>query len=206
MNLGEFKARVRDLGFADDVDLTAEDTAKLLVSSLNDALAAINKDVEGLYGYYEFTQDGTESGYGRIDLVTETMEGNTIVFDRPDGRATIETDGSIEAFNNYDIDEDRFLVMDSGIVGSFRFPYKKRVPYVTSEWEDTEELPIDYKVEDLLPFLAAYYMWLDDDMEIATRWYNEYDARKTAYLEEKEKKKTQNPRAKIRTDMNWYGV
>ena len=31
------------------------------------------------------------------------------------------------------------------------------------------------KVLDLIPLLAAHYAWLDDDIQKATMYYNEYD-------------------------------
>ena len=62
-----------------------------------------------------------------------------------------------------------------------------RMIYEDEEWipvlpkEITDETPDEYiidmpvKVLDLIPLLAAHYAWLDDDIQKATMYYNEYD-------------------------------
>ena len=62
-----------------------------------------------------------------------------------------------------------------------------RTIYEDEEWipvlpnEITDETPDEYiidmpvKVLDLIPLLAAHYAWLDDDIQKATMYYNEYD-------------------------------
>lgn len=62
-----------------------------------------------------------------------------------------------------------------------------RMIYDDEEWEPVlpeeiteetaEETVIDMpeKIIDLIPLLAAHYAWLDDDIQKATMYYNEYD-------------------------------
>ena len=62
-----------------------------------------------------------------------------------------------------------------------------RTIYDDEEWEPVlpkeiteetaEETVIDMpeKIIDLIPLLAAHYAWLDDDIQKATMYYNEYD-------------------------------
>lgn len=46
---------------------------------------------------------------------------------------------------------------------------------ITEETEDDFIIPIPDKVIDLVPLLAAHYAWLDDDIQKATMYWNEYD-------------------------------
>jgi hypothetical protein len=196
MNFGELKTRVRDLGFTDDTDLT--ENMNLLISSLNSALQVINSDVRSQIGNYEIIQDGTLTGLNKIDMETETTVNGFVYFDAMD-KATREYDNAILPFTDYEVYQDKILVFDKSIEGTFEFYYKKRVPLITSTTADTTALPIAYQVEHLLPFLTAYYCWLDDDAEIASRWYNEYDSQKTEYTN---KKTQETPKARIRTDLS----
>ena len=129
MNFGELKTRVRDLGFTDDTDLT--ENMNLLISSLNNALQVINSDVRSQIGNYEIIQDGTLTGLNKIDMETETTVNGFMYFDAMD-KATREYDNAILPFTDYEVYQDKILVFDKSIEGTFEFYYKKRVPLITS--------------------------------------------------------------------------
>ena len=197
MKLNELRGRVRDLGFTDDAEMV--DNKNLTYSSINNALATINKNIECVKDIYSFTQDGTETGLSRIDMRTATVDNDgNITFSAFCDTPTIEQDEDIQNFSNYDTELDSIIVIKKSIAGTFRFPYKKRVPIVDSTWSENEDLPISYNVEHMLPLLSAYYNWLDDDIDIATRWYNEYDNLKNDYAS---KHQTDIPKARVRTDL-----
>ena len=46
---------------------------------------------------------------------------------------------------------------------------------ITEETEDEFKIQIPDKLIDLVPLLAAHYAWLDDDIQKATMYWNEYD-------------------------------
>ena len=46
---------------------------------------------------------------------------------------------------------------------------------ITEETEDEFIIQIPDKLIDLVPLLAAHYAWLDDDIQKATMYWNEYD-------------------------------
>lgn len=200
MKLGELTNRLRDLGFTDDSDMS--ENASLLISSLNNALQTINKTVEGVKGTYAVTVEDGEEGLIDIDLYEETEddEGN-VTFETLDGMPNYRpVNASYEIdFSDYRLDAERYLVLNAFRTGTYTFYYRKRVPLVDETWTEEDELPIEYAVEHMLPLLTAYYMWLDDDAEIATRWYNEYDTLKAEYLTRKAEKSL---RATIRSDLN----
>lgn len=200
MKFGELTNRLRDLGFTDDSDMS--ENASLLISSLNNALQTINKTVEGVKGTYTVTVENGDEGLIDIDLYEETEdEQGNVTFETLDGlpnyrpvNASYEID-----FADYRLDAERYLVLNAFRTGTYTFYYRKRVPLVDETWTEEDELPIEYAVEHMLPLLTAYYMWLDDDAEIATRWYNEYDTLKAEYLTRKAEKSL---RATIRSDLN----
>ena len=56
--------------------------------------------------------------------------------------------------------------------------YTWELPYISQIKEDTLDkftIQIPDKVIDLVPLLAAHYAWLDDDVQKATIYWNEYD-------------------------------
>lgn len=46
---------------------------------------------------------------------------------------------------------------------------------ITSDTPDTFVIEIPDKLIDLVPLMAAHYAWLDDDIQKATQYWNEYD-------------------------------
>ena len=46
---------------------------------------------------------------------------------------------------------------------------------ITEETDDEFKIQIPDKLIDLVPLLAAHYAWLDDDIQKATMYWNEYD-------------------------------
>lgn len=46
---------------------------------------------------------------------------------------------------------------------------------ITDETADETVIDMPEKIIDLIPLLAAHYAWLDDDIQKATMYYNEYD-------------------------------
>lgn len=46
---------------------------------------------------------------------------------------------------------------------------------ITTETEDSEDIELPDRVIEIVPILAAHYVWLDDDQVKATIYWNEYD-------------------------------
>ena len=47
--------------------------------------------------------------------------------------------------------------------------------HVTSATPDTQKINIADNLQPLVPLLAAHYVWLDDDIQKATTYWNQYD-------------------------------
>ena len=67
------------------------------------------------------------------------------------------------------------LVLDRDMIGNFTIYYRAYPEQITSETEDTYELPIDPEVYALLPLYMASQLYKDDDLGISTSYRNEYE-------------------------------
>ena len=47
--------------------------------------------------------------------------------------------------------------------------------HITADTEDERKINIADNLYPLIPLLAAHYIWLDDDIQKATMYWNEYD-------------------------------
>lgn len=55
---------------------------------------------------------------------------------------------------------------------------------ITTDTKDTFEIQIVDKLIDLVPLLAAHYAWLDDDVQKASQYWNEYDDLKNQLIDD----------------------
>lgn len=55
--------------------------------------------------------------------------------------------------------------------------------HITEETEDEAKINLADNLQPLLPLLAAYHIWLDDDITKATMYWNEYDQYKQQLFE-----------------------
>lgn len=67
------------------------------------------------------------------------------------------------------------LVLNREQIGNYTIYYKAYPEQITSETEDTYELPIDEEVAVLLPLYMASQLYKDDDNGIATSYRNEFE-------------------------------
>ena len=56
--------------------------------------------------------------------------------------------------------------------GSWVLP---RPRHVTADTEDDAAIGLARNLQPLIPLLASHYVWLDDDIQKATMYWNEYD-------------------------------
>lgn len=55
---------------------------------------------------------------------------------------------------------------------------------ITEETEDTFEIDLPERVIYIVPILASYYIWLDDDQVKAVMYWNQYDSLRTQIQDE----------------------
>lgn len=191
MNYGKLKAQIRDMGFSDDAEI--EEFAELIPNSINRAIEEININVAPIIDAYEIEQDGTGQGlfFYDIESLTKDDTGKITFLDFADTPVMVGTD-VYQKFNDFEIENGKIIIIDGAHQGIFRVFYKKRHTPITTETLDETELELPLKAQHMLPYLAAYYIWLEDEQTKAVYYYNQYEALLQEYQAKKEK-----PRARI---------
>lgn len=198
MNYGEIKQNIISLGFAEESDYEEYEDLGYTYDAINRAIAQI----QGIFPYmskYEFELDDTDTGILYIDM--STLSGFLSLADTP---VLFEQDGEemFKRFGDYQVETDHTIVINADeYVGSFRIYYNKASSQITVETDDAfvPELPL--KAHHLIPLLASYYLWLDDDERKAVQYYNMYEAELASVMRE-----SQKPRCRIvidRSDRAW---
>lgn len=191
MNYGELKDQIRDMGFSDDAEI--EEFGDLIPNSINRAIEEINLNVAPIVGIYEIEQDGTGDGlfFYDIESLTKDDDGNVTFLDFADIPVMVGTE-VYQKFNDFEIENEKVIVMDGELEGTFRVFYKKKHVPITVDTPDTTKIELPLKAQHMLPYLAAYYIWLEDEQTKAVYYYNRYEQLLQEYQAKKEK-----PRARI---------
>lgn len=173
MTYGELKQSILSLGF--EVESTIDEEYELLfLDGINRALRFINVEFP-MTGSTDFTINNPEDDYETIDF-SAFDDFDTLL--RAEIKRTVDGRNRILPFADY-IDNDGVVRFYTGTAGTITFIYRTRITEVTDITDDDTELVIQYKAEPLLPLLACYYIWNDDDPEKAAKWRNEYEDMKT---------------------------
>lgn len=77
--------------------------------------------------------------------------------------------------NNFFQEGNDTFVIEREIPGNYIIKYKAYPPTITTETEDSYELPLDPEVAVLLPLYMASQLYKDDDIGIATGYRNEFE-------------------------------
>ncbi len=191
MNYGELKNSVKNLGFEEEEAM--EEYKEIVATATNMALREIASAAFPLKARHDFSQDGTEAGAKRYDMAELTKKDGKRTFLRF-SEPPVKTRGGLRAAApDFEIEEDRVLVMDGGLAGDFSVFYERAPETVAVNAPDETPLDVDVRAEAFLPQLVAYHVWLDDDERKAQRYKNDFEERKAETLSEAER-----PRAKIR--------
>ena len=67
--------------------------------------------------------------------------------------------------------------------GSFDIYYAAVPTLITELTPDSEEIELSPQASNLIPLLAAFYVWIDDDAQKAYAYQNMYDSAKTALMQ-----------------------
>lgn len=196
MTLSEFRNQIRDLGFEEDTTMRDE-YPNVFLNALNRSLDIINTTVKPIVGKVEIIQDGTQTGVVRYDLSEMCPDYEALY-----GMPTRVYNNAYYTFNNYTLEQNKIILMDASIIGTFTFYYTKILPDITASTADDFEIPIDHEVEQLLPLLTAYYVWLDDDERKAVMYYNQFDSMKQEILQRMREKQDMN-KAEIIGGIGW---
>lgn len=190
MNYREVKDNIRDLGFSDDAEI--EEFGSIISTSVNRAITEISLSIP-IYGTYEFEIADADEGIMYIHMPAVAND----FIDFRDVPVLYEKNGNgmYVRFADYEIETSDTLVIDcEKNKGRFRIFYIAEHPKFTADSLDEEEILLPKKAQHLLPLLASYYVWLEDEPAKAAQYYNLYESRLNDVLAN-----TVKPRAKILT-------
>jgi hypothetical protein len=113
------------------------------------------------YDFRELTAQAGKRVF--IDFMDQVMEG-----DYSSGNA-------YQSIRDFQVEKRSILVLDGTKKAEYTIFYKKNFTPVTEATSDDFEFELDYDKEPLLPLLAAFYVWADDDPNKAAIYKNDYE-------------------------------
>lgn len=202
MTYQELIANIRDLGFSDDAEI--EEFGELVPNSINRAITEINLEVSPIIERYEFdilsdyedpeTKEKVKGDSGLLYITMPDIDDNFLdfaetpvkiksgrtrkVYNEETREYEIVEEETYLRFSDFEIEASDTLVIDQDEnKGTFRIFYKvAHNLYDGSQF--AEEMPLPKKVHHLVPLLASYYIWLEDEPTKAAQYYNLYEQKK----------------------------
>lgn len=186
MTYQELINNIRDLGFSDDEEMEEFAESGLLYTAINRAITRVNLEVSPIIERYEFTITDADTEYLYIDMTD--VDSNFLDF--ADIPVLVEKNGKGKyvKFSDYEIEADNTIVINADEnKGTFRVFYKvAHEPFDGSQLRD--DLPLQLKVHHIVPLIAAYYVWLDDEPTKAAQYFNMFETEKDAIVIENQNK------------------
>lgn len=184
MTYQELINEIRDLGFSDDSEIEEFAEAGLLYSAINRAITRINLELYPIIEKYEFDISDDDTGYLYITMT----DIDDLFLDFADTPVLFERDGAdfYTKFADYEIEADNTLVINADKnKGSFRVFYKVAHDTFTGKASQLkEDLPLKLKVHHLVPLLASYYVWNEDEPTKAAQYLNLFESEKAELKEQ----------------------
>lgn len=184
MTYQELINEIRDLGFSDDSEIEEFAEAGLLYSAINRAITRINLELYPIIEKYEFDISDDDTGYLYITMT----DIDDLFLDFADMPVLFERDGAnfYTKFGDYEIEADNTLVINADKnKGSFRVFYKVAHETFTGKTSQLkEDLPLQLKVHHLVPLLASYYVWNEDEPTKAAQYLNLFESEKAELKEQ----------------------
>ena len=184
MTYQELINEIRDLGFSDDSEIEEFAEAGLLFSAINRAITRINLELYPIIEKYEFDISDDDTGYIYITMT----DIDDLFLDFADMPVLFERDGAnfYTKFGDYEIEADNTLVINADKhKGSFRVFYKVAHDTFTGKPSQLkEDLPLQLKVHHLVPLLASYYVWNEDEPTKAAQYLNLFESEKAELKEQ----------------------
>lgn len=190
MNYGELRQNLISKGFAEESDLEEFDELGYTYNAINQAVNEIN-DVFPIEAEFNFDIDETDTGILKIDMADRAgfiALAETPVWYEKDGEEIWRT------FTEYDVKKERELYIKADdYEGSFRIYYFKLPTQITKDTPENFEFELPLVAHNLIPLLASYYLWLDDDERKAIMYKNDYEEARNVALQRKNQ-----PRADVK--------
>ena len=172
MNYGELKTNIKALAFEEDETITEYEENDVIPTAINRAISILAEKVP-IVKRYTITQDGTDEDIQEYDFTRIVKDFLSFEKLHP---VRIDDGNVYKPFGEYEIENDEVLIIPGNASGTFRVFYRaSHTPYVSGGSMDDVEIPLKKKVHHLVPLLAAYYVWLDDDATKVAQYYNMYE-------------------------------
>ena len=196
MNYGELKTNLKALAFEEEETIDEYIENDVIPTSINRAISMINNDVLPIVKTVEISQDGTDDEYLYYDMTSLAndflaLEAHPVRID----------DGDVyRLFGDYEVESGDTLVLPGNVNGAFKIFYRaEHKTYVADGTMDDAQIPLKKVTHHLVPLLAAYFVWIDDDATKAAQYYNLYEQEKNSILGD-----VQKPRMRVATE--WGGI
>ena len=179
MNYGELKTNIKALAFEESDTMQEYEEMDIIPTAINRAITILADTVLPIVKSYEISLDGEDGDYLFFDM--SMLVKDFLAFDAHPVRID---DGNVyKVFGDYTIEGDDTLVIPGSVSGTVKIFYKaSHTPYVSGGSMDEVEIPLKKRIHHLVPLLASYYVWLDDDPTKAAQYYNQYETASTAVL------------------------
>ena len=189
MNYGELKTNIKALAFEDDDTIVEYEENDVIPTAINRSITILADTVMPIVKSYEISLDGDDTDYLFYDM--SVLTDDFLAFDAHPVRID---DGNVyKPFGDYNIEGNDTLVLPGNVNATVKVFYKaSHTPYVPGTGMDEVELPLKRRIHHLVPLLAAYYVWLDDDPTKAAQYFNQYETASAAVINSAEQ-----PRARI---------
>lgn len=194
MTYEDLYKEIANLGFSDVSELNElnEDSEGLVFDSINRAIEEININITSIIDSYVIEQTGEDEDYKYYDMI-ELADGFIDFTETP----VMVGDGVYTVFSDYEIEADSIIVLHGGLRGKFKIFYKREHTPIIDDgnggFNREQDVELPRKAHKLIPLLASYYVWLEDDATKATAYYNQYERLANLILQEK----TQRARMKV---------
>lgn len=111
-----------------------------------------------------------------------------------------EADGTYCDIRDFHIEQRSVLVLDGLSKVEYTVFYRKNFTQFSTATADGFLIELDYDKEHLLPLLAAWYVWADDEPAKAAKWRNDYEDYKAGAMRSERSKGTTE---RFYNDMGW---
>ena len=196
MNYAEIRQNLISLGFAETTDLEEFDELGYTYSAINLAITQIGNE----FPYektYEFEIDDTDEGILTFDFTD--IDPYFLSFAETPVLIELEGEEYFKKFSDFRIEMGRRIVINADDnKGTFRVYYNALPTQFNQDTAETFTTELPLKVHHLIPLLAAYYLWLDDDATKAAQYYNMYETELALILQ-----KENEPKAEFIPDNAW---
>ncbi len=91
--------------------------------------------------------------------------------------------GGFKPVSNFDIIDRYTLRLPADDTTEYTIYYNKLYTPITEQTELDTEMELDEDLHILIPLLAAFYVWQDDEERKADKWYNDYETKRNDIIQ-----------------------